>query len=605
MNRLAALLTIAVLPFAAWAADPPGRAARLSLIEGEAAVFVDREQGWEGARVNLTLTSENSVWTEPGSRAEVRFGAKALRLGETTQFDIPRLDDAAFQGHVARGALAVRIFEFDRNETFLVTTPEARFQLRGNGRYRIEADPDRGESRLTVFSGTARLEVEGGTISVDTGRGIRVMGGDRPRYEFEAAYSTELDDWALARDQRWEEREAARYVPREMTGWEDLDDYGVWRNEPEYGAVWFPTRVEVGWAPYRYGRWTWVRPWGWTWVDDAPWGYAPFHYGRWVSVGNRWGWYPGRHTSRPVWAPALVGWVGGAGWSISVSPNPTNVVGWYPLSPYDNYQPWYTTNVTYVTHVNRIVLPYRGDRDRRRDGRRDDRYDYRHDNRDRGSTVVPRNQFGGRRPVQSVSAPVAREVVAAQPVVSGSSVLPTQNEWRQRVRPGNGSAAAAPWAPSGNQSATSPRPAAPLITLTPGKPPIAGAPAAPQGRPDNYGRPAPAEPAVRVRPNDNRGADPRAPRSVERVVPSQPAPVAKPVAPAVQKPTGGVQRPAPHQEKPVARQAAPSAPSAPPAQRVAPSQEKPAADKPSAPTDEKPSSGGGQPASREKPGRGG
>lgn len=369
MKRAAAVLLLAVLPFVAGAADPPGRAARLSLVEGEAAVFVDPEQGWEGARVNLTLTGENSVWTEPGARAEVRFGAKALRLAETTQLDIVRLDDYAFHGHVARGTLTVRIQELDGNEAFLVTTPDARFQLRGNGRYRVDADAGRGESRLTVFSGTARLETAGGSISVDTSRAIRVSGGEHPRFEFEPAYSTAMDEWALARDQRWEEREALRYVPREMTGWEDLDDYGTWRNEPDYGPVWYPTRVEVGWAPYRYGRWTWVRPWGWTWVDDAPWGYAPFHYGRWVYVGNRWGWYPGRHTTRPVWAPALVGWVGGSGWSLSISSGATSVMGWYPLSPYDSFQPWYTTNVTYVTHVNRIVLPHRRDRDRDRDRR--------------------------------------------------------------------------------------------------------------------------------------------------------------------------------------------------------------------------------------------
>ena len=27
-------------------------------------------------------------------------------------------------------------------------------------------------------------------------------------------------------------------------------------------------------------------PWGWTWVDDAPWGFAPFHYGRWVNCAS-------------------------------------------------------------------------------------------------------------------------------------------------------------------------------------------------------------------------------------------------------------------------------------------------------------------------------
>ena len=212
MNRLAALLCCAVLPLAAWAQEPPGRVARLSLVEGEVAVFADAEQGWETARVNSHLTSENSVWTEPGSRAEVRFGTKALRLDETTQLDILRLDDDAFHAHLVRGALAVRIREFDRGERFLVTTPEARFQLRGNGRYRIEADPGRGESRLIVFSGTARLRGGRRLRQRRHGRGVRVTGGERPRYEFEPAWATPFDEWALARDERWEERESARYV---------------------------------------------------------------------------------------------------------------------------------------------------------------------------------------------------------------------------------------------------------------------------------------------------------------------------------------------------------------------------------------------------------
>ena len=42
------------------------------------------------------------------------------------------------------------------------------------------------------------------------------------------------------------------------------------------------------------------RPWGLTWVDQAPWGYAPFHYGRWAYISGRWGWCPGslRRASR-------------------------------------------------------------------------------------------------------------------------------------------------------------------------------------------------------------------------------------------------------------------------------------------------------------------
>ncbi len=434
MNRFAAvLLSLVLAPAPAWA-DPPGRVGRLAFIEGEVSVFADPELGWERSRVNTHLTSENSVWTEPGARAEVRIGSIALRLGDATQLDIVRLDDLALAAHVARGSVAVRLLELEAGESVDFATPGARFQLRGSGRYRIDHDEQRGESRLDVFSGNARLEVSGGYVSVDTGRSVVVAAGGRTSFEILPAAMTALDEWARARDERYVQREAARYVPPGMTGWEELDDYGVWRNEPEYGPVWYPTQVVVGWAPYRYGRWTWVRPWGWAWVDDAPWGYAPFHYGRWVSVGNRWGWYPGRHGGRPVWAPALVGWVGRPGWSVTIASGPTNVVGWYPLSPYERYQPWYAANTTYVNRVNRVVIVDRRDprgersRDNDRDGRRND-------NRDRGATVVSRDNFVGRRPVQGAIAPVSRDVIATQPIVSGTAVLPSGNEWRASARP--------------------------------------------------------------------------------------------------------------------------------------------------------------------------
>lgn len=588
-------------PLAA-SADPPGRVGSLSFVQGEVSVFTDPEQGWVAARVNDPLTSENSVWTEPGARAEVRFGSTAVRLADATQLDIVRLDDEVFHGHVARGSASLGVRYFDKGETYWLTSPGARFQVRTNGRYRLDVDPDRGESLLTVFSGNARLEAAGGYINVDTGRAVRVTGGDRPRYEFEAARSTAIDEWALARDQRYEEREAARYVPPQMTGWEDLDDYGVWRNEPDYGPVWFPTRVDSGWAPYRYGRWTWARPWGWTWVDDAPWGYAPFHYGRWVYVGNRWGWYPGQYDARPVWAPALVGWIGGSGWSVSISTGPADVLGWYPLSPFDDYRPWYSANAVYVTNINRVVIPPRHDRDRRdgwRDGRRDDRRDdprdWRRDNRDHGATVVPREHFGGHRPVQNVMAPVGREVIAAQPFVSGAPVLPTRNEWRGRNKPLEvapsapqrapvggqpvGPRPATPVAPSAGAPVTRPMPAAPApaqpsapqrynrptptgqtLRTKPAEPAVAPRPAQPAVAPRAVERPAaPPVPAERVRPPEARGSQPGAARPVERVAPApvpqaapRPAPAPQPSARPAPVPQPSA-RPAPAQEHPAAR----------------------------------------------------
>ena len=471
-------------------ADPPGRVGRISETQGEVALFADPQLGWETAFLNSHVTSENSLWTEPGARAEVSIGSTALRLEELTQLDVERLDDDTFRAHLARGNLSIRIRFLEAGETYALSTAQARFQLRTNGRYRLDADPESGESRLSVFSGSARLEATGGFVQVEEGRSVRVTGGARASYSFESAYSTALDEWSLARDERIARREPSRFVSPRMTGWEDLDEYGDWRSEPEYGTLWFPTRVEAGWAPYRDGRWTWVRPWGWTWVDDAPWGYAPFHYGRWVQVNGRWGWYPGRYVARPVWAPALVAWVGGPGWSVSIgSRGPANVIDWYPLSPYDRYDPWYPANVTYVNRINQVTVvrpgrEHRGDREW-------------HSNRDAGATIVAREIFTSRRPVRGSTTVVPRETLDSQPVMPGRSVLPP----RDAIRPHS-----KPMEVSPNMPASRPFAGSRAIERAP----AAGTPVA---------RPMPVAPAAPVAPPPARVTRP--PQATDRVVPAE------------------------------------------------------------------------------------
>jgi hypothetical protein len=134
-----------------------------------------------------------------------------------------------------------------------------------------------------------------------------------------------------------------------MTGYEDLDEYGDWSYVAGYGPCWRPRAVVVGWAPYRFGHWIYVGPWGWTWVEDEPWGFAPFHYGRWAFVSNGWFWVPGPVVVRPVWAPALVAFVGGRpGFHFSAGIG----VGWFPLAPGEVYLPGYRVSRAYVNNVN-------------------------------------------------------------------------------------------------------------------------------------------------------------------------------------------------------------------------------------------------------------
>jgi hypothetical protein len=161
---------------------------------------------------------------------------------------------------------------------------------------------------------------------------------------------TDFENWANERDQQSRNARSSKYVSDEVVGYEDLDDNGDWIDEPEYGYVWRPRYVVHDWAPYRDGRWVWVSPWGWTWVDNARWGFAPFHYGRWVYLSRGWCWVPGPRHLRAVYAPAFVGWVGSPGVSVSVSIGPG--VGWFPLGPREVYVPCYHHSPRYIRYIN-------------------------------------------------------------------------------------------------------------------------------------------------------------------------------------------------------------------------------------------------------------
>jgi hypothetical protein len=197
---------------------------------------------------------------------------------------------------------------------------------------------------VTVRTGTAEIAAGNDVFDVDAGSAAHVSGTDSVAYWVQPAPGMDdWDAWCTTRDAREDRLASVRYVPREMIGVEDLDDNGTWIVLPDYGPAWYPSRVPAGWAPYHFGRWAWVAPWGWTWIDDAPWGFTPFHYGRWAFVQTRWVWIPGALVARPVYAPALVVFVGGG--------SPDNV-GWFPLGPREIYVPPYQATPAYVQRIN-------------------------------------------------------------------------------------------------------------------------------------------------------------------------------------------------------------------------------------------------------------
>jgi hypothetical protein len=338
------LLGAVALAGAAPAEDPPGRVGRLADLQGSVYWF-DQEQGqWAEAERNLPLTSGDRISTAAQGRAELRVGSSVLRLSGQTELELQRVDDERMVFRLHTGQLAVRLRTREMAEETELLTDEARLLPTRAGHYRL----DRLDDRTLAGSWRGTLRVEDSSLLVETGQRLEIWRtgrrGERGelRHEWAQLPDDAFASWALSEDSRDERTAASRHVSPEMTGAEDLERHGRWEEHPEYGALWLPFEVGAGWAPYRYGRWAWVRPWGWTWVDEAPWGFAPFHYGRWVHWRGRWGWLPGSYTARPVYAPALVAWVGGSGPGVA----------WVALGPVDFFLPWYRSSPRHRDHIN-------------------------------------------------------------------------------------------------------------------------------------------------------------------------------------------------------------------------------------------------------------
>src|SRR5215468_4200529 len=334
-------------------ADPPGRAAQLSDAEGAVSLQPAGVQEWTAATLNRPLTTGDRLWSDQSSRAELDLGTAAVRLGSNTGFAFLNLDDRSVQMQLSAGALIVSVRDIQNGESYEVDTPNIALSLQQPGVYRVEVDDQGTATAVAVSQGAAQATGGGQTVAIGSQQAVTFDGVDTLAWQSSTlGVPDEFDDWSAQRDREIAQSASAGYVASDIPGTADLDDNGQWQQAPEYGPVWVPTVVAVGWVPYRYGHWVWVTPWGWTWIDDAPWGYAPFHYGRWVTWRNSWCWVPAPKHGRPgrtVYAPAVVGWVGSPapGTATAVSH-----VGWFPLGAREVYLPPYRASPTYGRNIN-------------------------------------------------------------------------------------------------------------------------------------------------------------------------------------------------------------------------------------------------------------
>jgi len=313
------LLAIAPGGLLAQVSELPAFAGSLNALAGDVSWY-DRGSGaWIDARQqslrNWPLAAGDRLRTGPDGRAELYLGSSTVRLGAEVELTLQRLDEQGVVLWLQSGSLALRLIDLlpGSPPNVELTTIEGRWLPTSPGSYRFDRQPKANTpaTQATVWRGDLRFIGRDSALSIAVGRRADLWldpVNGVTRYAWAAVDRDAFADW-VGRDDRLDEAsKSARHVPPSMSGWQQLDRHGDWLTHPEYGEVWQPRTVTPGWAPFHEGRWAWVAPWGWTWIDAAPWGFAPFHYGSWVRWQGRWCWSPGPRNLPVRYAPAHNGW---------------------------------------------------------------------------------------------------------------------------------------------------------------------------------------------------------------------------------------------------------------------------------------------------------
>jgi hypothetical protein len=420
--RRALVLLLSILLAGLWAAtifadegDPSGRVARLSLAEGKVSFQPSGESDWSEATLNRPVTTGDRIYTDQGARAELEVGPFVVRLSQATDVTLANLNDQIMQLGVSQGTLRVTIYEMPDNNSVEIDTPNGALLLQAAGAYRVDTAADGNSTQVIVSAGT--LQISAGDLSqtLQSGQAVQLTGtGPVMASTVSVPGADDFDHWCAGRDQRVERSASVQAVGGDVPGGEDLDSDGRWSENPDYGRVWYPN-VPPDWVPYRNGYWAFIEPWGWTWVEAEPWGYAPFHYGRWAHIGPVWAWVPGPVVMRPVYAPALVAFVGGPGFGVGIG---VGVQAWFPLGPREPFTPWYHYGPTYIRQVNVVNVT-------NINVTNINVTNIRYVNRELAVTAVSGETFRGGQPVARGLVHVAPEQMARAQVIAHPEVTPT------------------------------------------------------------------------------------------------------------------------------------------------------------------------------------
>ena len=339
-------------PGLAWADDlAPTRIGRLSAVEGTVSI---RPSGgeWSGAGANEPVAAGMAVRAGDKARAQLRVGPDAIALAAATRMEIGRLDESATQIALLQGRIGIHLARLDKRGSVEIDLPHGGVWLEAPGDYDIYAGDEKSPAWIAALNGSARVVIENHDRTVTAGSVLALNSGSAALLKSNTGTRDEAEVWWLPDGGDTAKPQALQFVSPDLTGYDALDGNGRWEKAAGYGEVWYPTGLPDDWAPYRYGRWRWLQPWGWTWIDDMPWGFATSHYGRWTRIDERWAWVPGPPMAPAVYAPALVAFLGTAGVGLSYPDGNGPAVAWFPLAPGEAYWPSYTNDLDTIRRIN-------------------------------------------------------------------------------------------------------------------------------------------------------------------------------------------------------------------------------------------------------------
>src|SRR5579862_3169565 len=230
--------------------DPPDRVARLGYISGSVSFQPSGEDQWSQALANYPLTTGDRIYTDRDGRAELETGNIAVRLSSGTDVSTTNLSDQLVQLGLAQGTLRVRAYEILQGSSVEIDTPNAALTLLRAGSYRVETFPDDNTTLVTVNSGDLEISGNGFSQVLHGGQSVKLSGDQELQADsVQPQGDDDFDRWCSDRDRRYLSSNSRQYVGQYTPGYDDLDQYGQWQPDQQYGQVWYPSAVPAGWAP--------------------------------------------------------------------------------------------------------------------------------------------------------------------------------------------------------------------------------------------------------------------------------------------------------------------------------------------------------------------